>query len=157
MQNKELTEADIHQRAKEYADSQFSTDYDNLSPRDKDDWNCYFLGCYDGLKMQQKELEQLQAWKESAMQVMPDYKAIAKLIGVKLGQSVHDKIVPYLEKMQQREVVMKEMVEVLETCAVWVPKPMNILAQKELCEIVDDVLTKYNALNTSHTSTDAQI
>jgi|GEM_PF-5194264 len=49
------------------------------------------------------ELEELRAWKESAMAVMPDYQRIGKLIGVPLGQSVHDKIIPFLEKLADKE------------------------------------------------------
>ena len=47
----------------------------------------------------EKELQELRLWKESAMAVMPDYQRIAKLIGVPLGQSVHDKLIPFLEKV----------------------------------------------------------
>jgi hypothetical protein len=47
------------------------------------------------------ELEQLRQWKAEAIKVMPDFQKIGQLIGVKLGESVHDKIIPYLGKMQQ--------------------------------------------------------
>jgi hypothetical protein len=48
----------------------------------------------------QKEIQQLKHWKESAMSVWPDMQKIGDLIGVKLGGSVHDKIIPAIEKMQ---------------------------------------------------------
>lgn len=48
-----------------------------------------------------EELQQLRQWKEEAISVMPDMQRIGKLIGVKLGETVHDKIVPYLEAQQR--------------------------------------------------------
>jgi hypothetical protein len=46
------------------------------------------------------EHERLKDWKESAMKVMPDYQELGKLMGVPLGESVHDKIIPYIKKLQ---------------------------------------------------------
>ena len=48
---------------------------------------------------QNKELQELREWKASAMANMPDMQSIGKLIGVPLGESVHDKIVPYLKQV----------------------------------------------------------
>jgi hypothetical protein len=45
------------------------------------------------------ELEELRAWKQSAIAVMPDYQKIGNLLGVGLGESVHDKIIPALERL----------------------------------------------------------
>lgn len=45
------------------------------------------------------ELQELREWKKQALEVMPDFQKIGELIGVKLGDTVHDKIVPYLEKI----------------------------------------------------------
>ena len=50
-----------------------------------------------------EEVEALRAWKAEAIRVMPDYQRIGHLIGVPLGQSVHDKIVPYLERIPIKE------------------------------------------------------
>lgn len=52
-----------------------------------------------GLK---EENERLKDWKESAMNVMPDFQEIAKLLNVPLGESVHDKIIPGIKKQQSR-------------------------------------------------------
>lgn len=49
-----------------------------------------------------EELENLREWKRQAMAVMPDFQRIGELIGVRLGDTVHDKIVPFLEKMQKQ-------------------------------------------------------
>jgi hypothetical protein len=46
---------------------------------------------------EQKELEQLRAWKQEAMRVMADFQEIGKEIGVPLGQSIGDKILPYIK------------------------------------------------------------
>lgn len=58
----------------------------------------------------ERELEQLRAWKESAITVWPDMQKIAKLIGVKLGDSVHDKIIPWIEAAESREAKLREQV-----------------------------------------------
>jgi len=48
------------------------------------------------------ENRDLQNWKESQLANSPDLQAIAKLIGVPLGQSIHDKIIPYIEKLRDQ-------------------------------------------------------
>lgn len=55
-----------------------------------------------GASATEKELRELRAWKQSAIAVMPDYQRIGKLLGVPLGESVHDKIVPALEALASR-------------------------------------------------------
>lgn len=50
-----------------------------------------------------EELEQLRAWKKEAMRVMPDFQEIGSIIGVPIGQYVHDKIVPALRSMYTRQ------------------------------------------------------
>jgi Lar family restriction alleviation protein len=47
------------------------------------------------------QLSEAQAWKESMLAVTPDMQKIGKLLNVKLGESVHDKIIPGIEKLQQ--------------------------------------------------------
>jgi len=46
------------------------------------------------------ELEQLRLWKESAMKVMPDMQAIGKELKIKLGESIHDKILPEIIRLK---------------------------------------------------------
>lgn len=46
-----------------------------------------------------KEIAELKAWKESAMVVMAAMQEIGKALGVKLGESIHDKILPGIEKL----------------------------------------------------------
>lgn len=46
-----------------------------------------------------KEIERLKAWKQSAISVMPDMQAIGKALNIPLGQSVHDKILPGIERL----------------------------------------------------------
>jgi len=48
------------------------------------------------------ENRDLKNWKESQLVNSPDLQAIAKLIGVPLGQPVSDKIIPYIEKLQDQ-------------------------------------------------------
>ncbi len=54
----------------------------------------------------QEENKALKAWKESAISVMPDYQEIGKLLNVPLGQSVHDKIIPAIKKLQQENEIL---------------------------------------------------
>jgi hypothetical protein len=44
----------------------------------------------------------LQAWKESAISVTPDMQAIGNAIGVRLGESIHDKILPAIESLKKQ-------------------------------------------------------
>lgn len=44
----------------------------------------------------EEENKQLKAWKQEAMRVMADFQEIGKEIGVPLGQSIGDKILPYI-------------------------------------------------------------
>jgi|GEM_PF-4729727 len=55
-----------------------------------------------------KEIEQLKRWKKEAIAVMPDYQAIGKAIGVPLGQSVHDKILPEIERLRKELALTQE-------------------------------------------------
>lgn len=48
-----------------------------------------------------KEIESLRAWKESAMSVDYDPQKVGKLLGVKLGDSIHDKIVPGIMALKE--------------------------------------------------------
>lgn len=48
-----------------------------------------------------KELAELRDWKNSALKVMPDFQAIGKLLNVKLGESVSEKIVPAIRELAE--------------------------------------------------------
>lgn len=54
----------------------------------------------DKLIKKDKELAELKAWKESAMSVMPPMQEIGKALGVRLGESIHDKILPGIERLK---------------------------------------------------------
>jgi hypothetical protein len=45
---------------------------------------------------------ELEKWKEEAMIVMKDIPEIGKSIGVPLGQTIHDKILPYIELLRDK-------------------------------------------------------
>lgn len=47
------------------------------------------------------EVERLRAWKESAMDIMAPMQDIGREIGVKLGQPIHDKILPWILKAKE--------------------------------------------------------
>ena len=48
-----------------------------------------------------KKIENLQRWKTEATAVMPDFQEIGKIVGIKLGESVHDKIIPEIAKLKE--------------------------------------------------------
>lgn len=53
----------------------------------------------------QQELEELRAWKKQATEVMPDFQAIGKELGIPLGQTVHDKILTGIKKLKEKATV----------------------------------------------------
>lgn len=48
------------------------------------------------------ELRDLRRWKEEALQVMPDFQAIGKLLNVPLGGSVSEQIIPRIKALIER-------------------------------------------------------
>jgi hypothetical protein len=50
------------------------------------------------LQAAQAENEALKAWKAEAIEVMPDFHEIGKLIGAKLGSSVSKQIIPFIKE-----------------------------------------------------------
>lgn len=48
------------------------------------------------------ELVELREWKQQAMSVMPDYQAIGKELNIKIGESIHDKILPGIMMLKQK-------------------------------------------------------
>lgn len=56
-------------------------------------------------------VKELEAWKQEAISVMPDMQQIGKLLGVKLGQSVHDKIVPGIRELQGKLKIARDLLQ----------------------------------------------
>ena len=76
--------------------------------------NGHIAGGEFGYNLAQQEIEQLSQWKKEAMEVFPDMQAIAKVLKIKLGESIHDKILPAI-KLQQKEIErLKEVCEQIE-------------------------------------------
>lgn len=59
-----------------------------------------FKGIKEENKRLQSEVNELRAWKESAMSVTPDMQKIGRLLNVRLGDSIHDKIIPGIQQLQ---------------------------------------------------------
>ncbi len=53
------------------------------------------------LKEKEKECEELKGWKESMISVMPPIQEIGKAINVKPGESIHDKILPFIDELKK--------------------------------------------------------
>jgi hypothetical protein len=56
------------------------------------------------------ENEKLKDWKESALNVMPNFQEMAKLLNIPLGASVSGQIIPGIKALQSR---VKELESVL--------------------------------------------
>lgn len=56
------------------------------------------------------EVNSLRQWKYEAIAVMPDFQTIGRLLGLKLGQSVHDKIVPGIVKLKEENERLRQKV-----------------------------------------------
>src|SRR5688572_9341038 len=54
------------------------------------------------LEEKERRIKELSEWKESAISVMPDYQAIGKEMGIRLGDSIHDKILPAIKNLKER-------------------------------------------------------
>lgn len=48
----------------------------------------------------EKEIAELKEWKQSAISVMPPIQEIGKALGIKLGESIYDKILPGIERLK---------------------------------------------------------
>jgi len=65
------------------------------------------------IKSLEKQIKELKAWKESAMKVFPDYQAIGKLIGTRLGHGVNDEIIPFIRSLITQNTRFREACEEL--------------------------------------------
>ncbi len=54
-----------------------------------------------GYSLAEQEIAELERWKREAIAVMPDYQAIGKALNIKLGESVHDKILPEITRLKE--------------------------------------------------------
>jgi predicted RNase H-like nuclease (RuvC/YqgF family) len=51
-------------------------------------------------KVKDERIKELEAWKQMLFSVWPDMQAIGKEINVPLGESVHDKILPFIKRLK---------------------------------------------------------
>jgi len=59
----------------------------------------------------ERERDELRRWKTEALTVMPPYQEIGQEIGVTLGSSIHDKILPELVRRREEiETLRRELV-----------------------------------------------
>lgn len=63
----------------------------------------------------EQERDELKQWKKEATLVMPDFQKIGAALGVKLGASVHDKILPGIEKLIEERDRYKFLMEGVST------------------------------------------
>ena len=52
-------------------------------------------------KVKDERIKELEAWKESAMIVMSPVQEIGKAMGLQLGVSILDKVVPFIEELKK--------------------------------------------------------
>jgi hypothetical protein len=82
----------------------------------RDEWAEEFVRVRDELKVagehamnlhkqlaaEREKVRELERWKESAIAVMPDYQAVGRELGLRLGESVHDKILPAIQQLREQ-------------------------------------------------------
>lgn len=68
------------------------------------------------LKQKEDEIMELKEWKKSAIKVMPPIQEIGKTIGVKLGESIHDKILPAIQELQSSVDKYRKLADAAEEC-----------------------------------------
>lgn len=61
------------------------------------------------------ERDGLQQWKESAMSVTPPMQEIGRALGVRLGSSIHDKILPGITKLRADLAARDAVIEKMKT------------------------------------------
>lgn len=109
-------ERKIAERA--YINSAFDYERDPIGSRD---WTLFWKGWLNCLVRAsssavagrtqgdlERENKELRGWKESAISVMPDYQAIGAELGVRLGDSVHDKILPGIKALKAELAALHE-------------------------------------------------
>lgn len=72
---------------------------------DRDDWK---TNCLEA----NRQIKQLKDWKESAMSVWPDMQKIGELLGIELGRSVHDNIIPAIKEL--KEIIRLQKLDIAE-------------------------------------------
>jgi hypothetical protein len=77
------------------------------------------------------QVEQLQAWKESAISVDFDRQRAGKLLGLRLGDSIHDKIIPALERLANRDGEMLALREALNRTATQLENELQWFSAEE--------------------------
>lgn len=72
---------------------------------DKFDGNEWELIRKDHLSQLEDQAEMnklLNEWKRSVIETMPDMQKVGELIGLSIGESVHDKIIPWMIEMKEK-------------------------------------------------------
>lgn len=64
---------------------------------------------------------ELLAWKESMLSVMPPMQEIGQEIGVELGDTIHDKILPWIKASKERERELREFVGLIAAMPCMMP------------------------------------
>jgi hypothetical protein len=54
-----------------------------------------------------REIEMLKQWKKEAMEIMPDFQEIGKLLGIGLGESVSEQIIPKIKELKDKDIQSK--------------------------------------------------
>ena len=58
----------------------------------------------------------LQEWKNSAIEVTPLLQEIANELGIPLGESIHDKILPGIRLLQESKVALEQRLKFTRDC-----------------------------------------
>ena len=70
----------------------------------------------DAIAELEEEIERLKEWKESALKVMPPMQKIAKTLDLPLGESIHDKILPEIERLKAKVERLENLIFLMTNC-----------------------------------------
>lgn len=78
-------------------DPEYQEEYDAICAHFSSGWEAH-----SRWQQGQEEIEELRRWKAEALKVMPDFQAIGNALGIPIGETIHDKILPGIEKLKER-------------------------------------------------------
>lgn len=79
----------------------------------------YLTSIEQRLAAAEKRAKDAEAWKESMLNVMPPMQEIGNELGVLLGDSIHDKILPGIQALKAQLAIFKPCVELYANQAHW--------------------------------------
>jgi hypothetical protein len=68
-----------------------------------------------GDELKSKKIAELEAWKESVIEIIPPMQELGEAMGLQFGESIHDKVLPYIKSLQKDKEIIEELKDHAET------------------------------------------